>query len=267
MTNRRNLTVHFAHANGFPAASYSLLLDAIEPMARVLALDKFAHNPVFPLSRGWGNQVDELIHFLTENNGVPSYLVGHSFGAVVSYMAACLHPDKVKGLIMLDPPLFTGVTSAVVKVLRPTPLFDRLTPARQTLNRCTQWPKGTDLTAYFSGKQLFKNMHPTCIEDYTKAAVKETDEGFELDFDHTIEANIFRTIPLNISRFYGKLRVPAVLITGEKTTVCRPHLIAPFIKHNQLQHKTVKDGGHMFPLEQPLFVAEMIKQQLAAWEC
>jgi pimeloyl-ACP methyl ester carboxylesterase len=265
MTVNVDINIHFAHANGFPAASYELMLEQLRQTANVFAVDKFAHNPEFPLNLGWGNQVSELIHHMSENRALPCYLVGHSFGAVVSYMAACKHPDKVKGLIMLDPPLITGVTSMLFRALRPTALFDRFTPAKQTLNRCTSWPVDTDLVAYFKRKQLFKDMHPSCIEDYVDSAIKPTDNGYELDFDHNIEANIFRTIPLDLARFYGQLKVPGLLITGEKTKVCRPHLIAPFIKHNKLVHKQIKNGGHMFPLEQPLLVANMVTQQLAQW--
>lgn len=258
--------LHFAHANGFPAASYKMMLDQLRDSMQVCALDKFAHDPNYPLNRGWSNQVDELINYVEQQHNEPCYLVGHSFGAVVSYMAACLHPDKVKGLIMLDPPLITGITSLLVKAIRPTPLFDRFTPARQTINRCTHWSLEDDVVGYFKSKQLFKDMHPTCIEDYVKAGVNRTETGYELDFDHLTEANIFRTIPLDISRFYGKLNMPALLVTGENTKVCVPKMIAPFIKRNQLAHKTVSGGGHMFPLEKPLIVASLIKQQISDWE-
>lgn len=258
--------MHFAHANGFPAASYTLMFEQLRESVQVCALDKFAHNPEFPLNRGWSNQVDELIHYLEKQTSEPCYLVGHSFGAVVSYMTACQYPEKIKGLIMLDPPLITGITSLMVRAIRPTPLFDRFTPALQTLNRCTWWSHDEDIVGYFKSKALFKDMHPTCIEDYVKAAVEPTDGGHKLTFDHITEANIFRTIPLDISRFYGKLTVPSLLVTGESTKVCVAKLIAPFIKRNHIRHMVLKKGGHMFPLEQPLTVATLIQQQISDWE-
>lgn len=260
------VTLHFAHANGFPASSYRKLFSYLEGQFSIIALEKFAHNPAFPVDQDWSNPVKELSQYLQENSEEPVYLVGHSFGAVVSYMTACKFPQMVKGLIMLDPPLITGLTSMVVRSIRKTPLFDRLTPAHQTLNRCTSWPKGTNLIEYFQNKTLFKDMHPESIANYVDAAIESHESGHSLSFDHKVEANIFRTIPLNIHRFYGKLQVPAKLITGQHTTVCRPKRIAPFIKYNQLEHQEIAQGGHMFPLEQPEKVAQLIEQIITKWE-
>lgn len=260
------VTLHFAHANGFPAGSYNKLFSFLQDNYSIIALEKFGHNSTYPINRDWANPVAELTQFFHANSDDPIYLVGHSFGAVVSYMTACEAPDKVKGLIMLDPPLITGLTSLFVKGIRNTPLFDRFTPAHQTVNRCTKWPKGTDLVEYFQRKALFRNMHPESIAHYVDSAIEENETGYSLSFDHQIEAQIFRTIPLNIHRYYGRLKVPAVLITGEKTTVCRPKLIAPFIKKNHLEHAQVEGGGHMFPLEQPEKVAQLIKNYIEKWE-
>ncbi|WJG07918.1 alpha/beta hydrolase [Aliiglaciecola sp. LCG003] len=258
--------IHFAHANGFPASSYNKLFAYLKDDFGIIALEKFAHNPAFPLSQDWQNQVAELVDYIDTKHAQPCYLVGHSFGAVVSYMAACQNPEKFLGLIMLDPPLVTGLTSLFARSVRNTRLFDNFTPAKQTLNRCTAWPKGVDLVEYFQAKTLFKDMHPQCVEDYVAAATIETDEGHKLDFDHQVEANIFRTVPLNISRYYGKLTIPSLLITGEQTKVCTEKLIAPFIRHNKLAHKQVARGGHMFPLEQPEHVSILISEQIHLWE-
>ncbi|WP_353372238.1 alpha/beta hydrolase [Aliiglaciecola sp. NS0011-25] len=263
---KTNSKIHFAHANGFPAGSYRVLLDSLSSQHQVIAIDKLAHNPNFPVDFGWQNQVAELVEYLHEKQAEPCYLVGHSFGAVVSFLTACQHPKLVKGLVLLDPPLITGLTSLLFKSVRRLGLADRLSPAKQAMNRCTTWSKDTDVESYFKGKALFKDMHPECIADYVSSAVKETPDAFKLDFDHRIEANIFRTIPLNMGRYKLPENLPAMIITGEKTKVCKERLIAPFIKKNKLEHLVVKEGGHMFPLEQPNLVAELINQKIAQWE-
>lgn len=258
--------IHFAHANGFPAGSYRVLLDDLRQRHQVLALEKFAHNPNFPVDYGWSNQVAELSDYLQSHQVLPCYLVGHSFGAVVSFLAACRHPQSVKGVILLDPPLITGLTGLLFKTIRRTPWADRLSPAKLAANRCTTWPKDTDLVNYFANKALFKNMHPECIEDYVSSAVKETPNDLMLDFDNNVEANIFRTIPLNMGTYKLPKSIPATIITGEKTKVCKQKLIAPFIAKNNLEHLVVKGGGHMFPLEQPQHVASLILDKIDQWE-
>lgn len=258
--------LHFAHANGFPAGSYALLFSQLSNDFDVIALEKFGHNAAFPVSKDWSKQVEELVNYVKSNSTEPVYAVGHSFGAVVSYMAVCEYPELFKGLIMLDPPLITGLTALVARGVKSTPLFDKFTPAKQTLNRCTRWDENTDLVDYFKNKNLFKNMHIQCVQDYVSSATEPSEQGYKLTFSHEVEAEIFRTLPLKIHQFYGKLSKPAVLITGEKTTVCKPKLIAPFIEKNGLEHYEIEGGGHMFPLEQPEKVGQMIAQQIHQWE-
>ena len=259
------IKLHFAHANGFPAGSYQRLFSHLEPDFEVMAIEKFAHNHQFPVSRDWQMQVEELKTFLLNQTDQPVFAVGHSFGAVISYMLACQHPKLVKGLIMLDPPLVTGLTAAVARLARATVLFDKFTPAQKAATRCISWPLETDMVDYFAQKALFKDMHIECIQDYVSAVINKDKAAFRLNFDHQVEADLFRTVPLNLSRYYGKLSVPAVLITGGNTQVCRPHLIRPFIKHNKLAHQVVDGGGHMFPLELPDQVAARINRQIRAW--
>ena len=133
----KQLTVHLAHANGFPAQSYAKLFSHLDKRIDLIALDKFAHNPKFPLNNNWQNQVDELIHFVETQNAsrekaLPVVLVGHSFGAVISYLACCKKPTLFKGLIMLDPPLITGLTGWVFRFAKKSQLIDKITPAGKT---------------------------------------------------------------------------------------------------------------------------------------
>jgi pimeloyl-ACP methyl ester carboxylesterase len=53
--------------------------------------------------RSPGNIAEEL-HELTQLLGIERFIpVGHSFGGICAYMYAYLHPDHVKGLVLLDP--------------------------------------------------------------------------------------------------------------------------------------------------------------------
>ncbi len=153
-----------------------------------------------------------------------------------------------------------------LKALKLTGLFNRITPTHKALTRCTQWPKDTDLTGYFSQKQLFKNMHPQSIDDYINSAITLTEKGYELVFSHKVEAEIFKRFPLNLQHFYGNLQVPALMLTGENSNVCTAKPIATFIAKNKMQHEVVPIGGHMFPLEKPEFVAKRIEKLIGLWQ-
>jgi pimeloyl-ACP methyl ester carboxylesterase len=260
------IKVHFAHANGFPAGSYKQIFNALDPDVGLCALTKFGHTKQFPVNTNLANQVAELIDYLQINLKQPVYAVGHSMGAVVSFMAACERPDLIKGLIMLDPPIASGLSRIVFRLLKYSPLIDKFSPAGKAKVRCQYWPKNTDLVEYFQARELFKDFLPACVADYVAAAIVEKEDGFHLNFDAQIEANIYRNVPHNINKYYKRLQVPALLVTGGNSDVCVPALLSTFIKKTKIEHMVLPDRGHMFPLEVPKQVAQVINERIRFWE-
>ena len=264
--SQKEISFHFAHANGFPAGSYNTLFSALPKNFNRLHVEKFGHNPEFPVNANWHNQVRELINHVKSANieSVGVYAVGHSFGAVISYMAACEEPNLFRGLIMLDPPLVVGPMSHIIRVAKKTPLIDKLTPAKLAETRNTQWPSHTDLVAYFHSKGLFRNMDKRCVQDYVRAVTHTKGENTSLTFKADVEAELFRNVPHNLGRYKGKLKCPALLVTGKNTNVCKPAMYNRLLKHNKIEHQ-VMPGGHMFPLEHPEAVAELISTTILQW--
>ncbi|MBF7072950.1 alpha/beta hydrolase [Glaciecola sp. MH2013] len=263
-TAKYKAMIHFAHANGFPAQSYRKLMTSIDPNFKLIALEKFAHNPRFPLNNNWANQVEELLDYLESEQqalqaSLPVILVGHSFGAVISYLAACKCPSMFAGLIMLDPPLVTGAASWIFKFAKRNRLIDKITPAGKTNIRNKQWHHSDDLVEYFSQRALFRNMDPECIADYVDAVTSREGDHLHLTFSTDVEANIFRTLPDNLHQFSGQLQCPGFLVTGSETDVCIPSLRKRFLKANPtLEHEELTFGGHMFPLERPIELAQRL---------
>ncbi|MFC4699512.1 alpha/beta fold hydrolase [Glaciecola siphonariae] len=258
---------HFAHANGFPAGSYQQLFKYLEKHLQVFALDKFAHNPQYPLVDNWVHQVDELIDFVEHNKQSEKVVaLGHSFGAVISYIACCKRPDLFSGLLMLDPPLATGFARHIFRFAKSNRLINKVTPAAKTQMRKQSWHKDDDLLAYFKARALFKNMDERCVLDYINSVTAVKGDYRHLMFKRDIEAQIFRTLPHNLHDYFGQLQCPATLITARYTDVCTERLRKPFLKHNPgVKHLELHTGGHMFPLEHPKLVAEAVINELQAW--
>ncbi|MFT6268217.1 MAG: pimeloyl-ACP methyl ester carboxylesterase [Alphaproteobacteria bacterium] len=266
ISKESDILLYFAHANSFPTGSYRKLFDHLPKHYKVIAIDKLAHNPHYPLNDNWENQVAEMINFVENNKGEHEKVVavGHSFGAVVSYMSACLRPDLFSGLVMLDPPLMTGLVRYLFRFAKKNRLINKITPAGITLIRQQKWHREQDLYAYFSKKALFKDFDTDCINDYISSAISVQGDHMHLNFDVETEANIFRTIPHNLPTYAGKLRVPSVLMTGKNTDVCVPVLRKPFLKANpSIVHIEFEKGKHMFPLEYPIEVANALAKVLS----
>jgi pimeloyl-ACP methyl ester carboxylesterase len=48
--------------------------------------------------------------------------------------------------------------------------------------------------------------------------------------------------------------------------VCLPSFLATFVKKTYIEHLIFEDGGHMFPLEKPQQVANIITDRIRLWE-
>jgi pimeloyl-ACP methyl ester carboxylesterase len=233
----------------------------------IFALDKFAHNPDYPLNDNWTNQVDELIDYVATQSSQAVIAIGHSFGGVLSYIACCKRPELFSGLIMLDPPLATGLSRHIFRFAKTNRLINKITPAKKTQTRKQRWHKDADLVDYFSERALFKNMDRQCVQDYVNSVTALRGDEQHLLFNRDTEANIFRTLPHNLPDFYGKLQCPATLITSRYTDVCVPRLRQPFLRNNpSVQHIELPAGGHMFPLEHPKLLAKEILSLVKQWD-
>ena len=105
--------IFFAHANGFPSATYGKLFAALAPQYQVAHLELHGHDPRFPVDDNWHNLVDELIHHL-EQQPAPVWGVGHSLGGVLHLHAALRCPELYRGVVMLDSPVLTRADQWVI---------------------------------------------------------------------------------------------------------------------------------------------------------
>lgn len=76
--------IHFAHANGLPAACYQPLFDALADDADVAALPLIGVNPAYPADNHWASLSREVAAAIQNHaQKRPVVAVGHSLGAVL----------------------------------------------------------------------------------------------------------------------------------------------------------------------------------------
>ena len=78
---------------------------ALADRVRVVLLDRagFGDSPAREVVLGWPTDVDDLVAVLGEYRA--AYLVGQSYGAVVSLLVAGRQPELVRSLVVIEPPL------------------------------------------------------------------------------------------------------------------------------------------------------------------
>ena len=107
-TSSRPLII-FSHGNSFPGSTYGVLFHSLEARGfQIKAIEKFGHDPRYPVTSNWPNLVQQLADFASqevEKSGQPAFLVGHSLGGFLSLMCAMQHPELsgklVRGVVLV----------------------------------------------------------------------------------------------------------------------------------------------------------------------
>ena len=260
-------TIAFSHANGFPAGTYRLLFDAWKQAGyRVIAVERFGHDPEYPVSSNWPHLRDQLIGLLAkQTEGRPVHLVGHSLGGYVSLLAACKRPELVRSLVLVDSPLVAGWRAHSVRVMKLSGLFKRLSPSRVSVRRRWQWPSVDAAWQHFASKAAFARWDPAVLRDYI-ASGTEADPDADADADATgavrlafarafsreVETRIYATLPHHLGTLLRRHppRCEAAYIGGTRSAEGRQ---AGLAATRALVHERVQwiEGSHLFPMEKP----------------
>lgn len=171
---KRPIDVVFSHANGFNARTYRTILAPLAASLRILALDLRGHGastlPAEPRTfSGWGLFADDLAALLDEAVAAPVVLAGHSLGATTSLLCAAAAPQRVRGLVLLEPVMAdparaeasSGRTAMAVAARRRRALFP---------------DRAAALDAY-RGRGAFRSWSEDQIADYLEGGLRATPDG------------------------------------------------------------------------------------------
>lgn len=250
--------IHFAHANGFPARTYTKLFSFLENDFDIGFLERHGHNPKFPVSDNWNFLKDELRTEIETRYTEKIIGVGHSLGGVLHFLVAVEKPELYKQIILLDAPVISRLSSHSLRILKWTRLIHRYSPSQMTRFRRNLWTSKQDAFEHFKRKSKFAVFDEDVLRDYVEYGTVETAKGFELFFAPRIEAKIYRTIPHHLPKFRGKLEIPAVYIGGTHSKEGELARLSFMKKHFPVDFVQI-EGSHLFPLENPELTAEKIK--------
>lgn len=257
--------IHFAHANGFPPATYGQLMNELTPHYHVIAMKA---RPLWPHSdhtqfRTWRQGADDLIAFLDQQNLKNIIGIGHSFGAVCSVMAANKRPDLFRKLILIEPvvlPKWYYVLSLlpqfVVKKYHPL--------VRKTLERTDKWNDRQLVFENLRSKNVFSEIGDEALWDYVNAATSEAENGrVFLNYSKEWEAQIFLSV-VDPWKELKQLKVPFLAVRGQSSDTIFPSVWKKWKSINQTGKMIeMADSGHLVPLEKP---AELASEILAYLE-
>ena len=251
--------IHFAHANGFPAKTYSKLFSHLENDFEINYLERLAHNPNFPVTDGWKYLKEELREDIERRYSQPVIGVGHSLGGVLHFLVAVEKPELYRQIILLEAPIISRLSSRGLQVLKMTKLIDRFSPSQMTRFRRNLWRSKEEAFQHFISKPKFAAFDEEVLLDYIEHGTVESEKGYELFFKPSVEAKIYRTIPHNLPQFRGKLQVPTAYIGGTNSREAELARLSFMRKHFPIDFHFI-EGSHLFPFEKPSETAKKILQ-------
>jgi pimeloyl-ACP methyl ester carboxylesterase len=260
----------FSHGNSFPACTYRVMLDNLRARGfRVEAIDKFGHDPRYPVTDNWPHLVQQLLDFVTPlaTDHGPVFLVGHSLGGILSMMLAAKHPELVRGVVLLDAPMLGGWKAKLLKVGKRLPGAEAFSPAAISRKRRTTWANEAEVLAHFQNKKVFAKWHPQALQDYVTHGThdEQTAQGTRrvLSFDRDIESAIYNSLPDHLETYFKRhpLQCKAALIGGLQSRALKQVGLA--FSRRVTKGRIMKiDGTHLFPMEHPFVAAAAVETAL-----
>ncbi|HSW16011.1 MAG TPA: alpha/beta hydrolase [Ramlibacter sp.] len=257
----------FAHGNSFPGATYTQLFRHLRSRGFVVkALDKFGHDPRYPVTNNWPHLVTQLHEFAEAEAvkaGEPAILAGHSLGGFVSVMCAARHPEVARAVLMLDSPLVGGWRATALGAAKRTPLVGSLSPGAVSSRRRNRWPSREAVVEHFRNKKAFAQWDEQVLHDYVTHCTHDEDGQRALSFDRDIETAIYNTLPDNLDRLLRRhpLKCAAAFIGGLQSQELRQvgTALTAKVTHGRM---TMIDGSHLFPMEKPQATAAAMEAAL-----
>jgi pimeloyl-ACP methyl ester carboxylesterase len=256
--------LHFAHATGFNAETYRGLLTPLASQLSVAACDQRGHGfSTLPTAKppiGWTIYRDDLVRILERLDKGPAILAGHSMGGTVSLMAAALRPERVRGLVLVEPVMVPLLAQFLLRFVRGSEpnIADRAAQRRDT------FPSFDAALAAYTGRGAFKSWPNTTIADYLRGGLVADPEThwMRLACKPSWEAATFRAAPFGRARLARRVSCPITVLYGTVASTCRDSEVAVFKRAGA---RTVKVDGasHFLPMEHPDLVREEIVRMAA----
>ncbi|MEW6481356.1 MAG: alpha/beta hydrolase [Pseudomonadota bacterium] len=269
----------FSHANSFPLGTYAVLKRSLRARGyTVRGVDKFGHDPQYPVTSNWPHLVQQLADFAgpeIERHGQPAWLVGHSLGGFLSLMCAARFPQLgghgIKGMLLLDSPLLGGWRARTVELAKRTQLVGSISPGKISRKRRNAWPDAEAALAHFQHKKAFARWDPQVLRDYIDHGTVDvsTAHGTQrmLAFDRDVETAIYNTLPHNLDRLLRRhpLQCPVAFIGGTQSEEMRQvgmRMTLKVVGKNPGDRLQMTEGSHLFPMERPQDTAALIEKAL-----
>lgn len=254
--------LHFAHANGFPPATYRAF---IQRLTGYHCLSDEAR-PLWPGSNPgqfhhWRELAVDLQRFLSQVTIAPVIGVGHSLGAVTTLFCAAAKPELFRAVVLIDPVIFPLPMSPVLAVAEKLHLSGRARLPALTRRRRMEWPSREAVFDSYRRARVFTRWSDSGLWDYIYSVTEDRPGGgVRLRYPREWEARIFETVPPDSWLVMPRLRgLPTLVLRGElSTTFTRSAMSAMRWFMPWARYVEVEGADHFVPMTHPGQAAEAV---------
>ena len=249
--------IQFSHANGFPAKTYTKLFDNLNEY-KISAINNLGEN-TNAADINWYDLTDEILECV-DKIGEPVIGLGHSFGGVLTLLAAAKKPELFKDVILLDPPLFSSKKRFLIRLMRALNIEDWVSPSGKSKHRRDHFDSKLTAKSIFQENKLFKHFHPQVLNDYVTHGLTDGKNDVELKISVEKELAIFHKMLTSFPK--NVYKVKCTLVYAAKNPILWESDLR-WIKKKFTELNVIPfPGSHLFPLENPESTALMIKRSL-----
>jgi len=213
--------LHWAHATGFNSKTYSPLLRDLVPHFDVFTWDMRGHgesrsaaNP--KTFRGWTTYYKDLVAVLDQASE-PMWLAGHSIGATTSLAAAAQRPDKVKGLVLVEPVLLDPKQGFALRLANWFGFANRIAMAAAAARRRASFPTHQDAFENYRNKKAFSTWSDEWLSSYVQHGFISTQNNqVELACPPSWESLTFQHTEPNAARWIRDPGCPIHILAAAK---------------------------------------------------
>jgi len=256
---------HLLHANGFCAGTYSPFVRFLLKDFTVFASDIRGHGgsdrPDIKRIRHWRVFAEDLKQIIEGTATPPVIGIGHSLGAVTTYIAAATYPHLFSGIVLIDPVILSKPFLWLIRGVRMLGLGGMVPLARGARRRKRSFKSRIEAFRRFaSGRGLFKTWSEEFIDAYLECGLLEKDASSTvLRCDPEMEAQIFESVPLDVWTYAPRVRCPVLAIRGQHSDIFKAGVARGLAKRiGDYRLQIINHAGHFVPMEQPEACARAI---------
>lgn len=267
------LAAVWLHATGFNAMTYQSILAPLGLRTKIHALDLRGHGRSTLQAKpgnlkSWRRYRDDVIAFLDRESPTrPVVLGGHSMGACVALMVAGARPEKVAGLVLVDPVILRPRYYTMTHLL-PRILVGSHAMARRARKRRFTFASADEAKEQYRSRGTFKSWREPFLDDYVIDALDRVDDNppdsddqtWQLLCDPKWEAATFaaqRNRPWSALSKVRRKRIPITVLRPQHDSVLTDKVAARMVK--KCPHLVMKERAntsHFLPMEAPYDVRD-----------